>query len=126
MTVEKWDSVLPSAERLRSMSEEELEAVQASTHERAMSLALGISGLGNLLSCAATNEESGLSEDAVHKVGWMLESLGELICALNDRGASAAWMVAEHAKKRMEQPESVLAHRPGKATLDCTNVRAQS
>ncbi|MFH7473924.1 hypothetical protein RA264_29720, partial [Pseudomonas syringae pv. tagetis] len=49
------------------------------TESRLSTLAFCVSGLGNLLACAASNEDTGLNVDAVANVGWMLEIIGSLM-----------------------------------------------
>ncbi|WP_231656355.1 hypothetical protein [Pseudomonas californiensis] len=66
-------------DEITAMNAEDLEAVISATDDRLLALARGVSGIGNLLACSASNKELGLSQDVVTNVGWMLESIGELI-----------------------------------------------
>ncbi|WP_288657840.1 MULTISPECIES: hypothetical protein [Pseudomonas] len=80
----KWNDLLPNYEGLQRMDAERLEKAGRLAGGQVATLALGISGIGNLLACTASNGETGLSESAVTDVGWMLESLGQLITNLSD------------------------------------------
>lgn len=80
----KWNDLLPSYDDIQRMDAERLDKVERIAGSQVATLALGISGIGNLLACTASNGETGLSESAVTDVGWMLESLGQLITNLSD------------------------------------------
>lgn len=86
MSAPNWNALLPSHEAIQAMSPEQLKAAGQAADQYVCTLANGISGLGHLLACTASNGETGLSEDAVTSVGWMLESLGDLISKLTDTG----------------------------------------
>jgi hypothetical protein len=80
--VSGWKGFLPSHDTLRTMPISDLDQVVGSTVDNIHTLAHGISAIGNLLACAASNEETGLNAEAVANVGFMLESLGVLISNL--------------------------------------------
>lgn len=80
----KWNDLLPNYEDLQRMNAERLDKAGRLAGSQVATLALDISGIGNLLACTASNGETGLSESAVTDVGWMLESLGQLITNLSD------------------------------------------
>ena len=85
--VPTWNDLLPNIEAIeRTMKPDELEQAGRACDQYVMTLAHGISGIGNLLACTASNGETGLSEDAATDVGWLLESLGTLIANLADTG----------------------------------------
>lgn len=84
-----WCDLLPKNEMIAKMNAEDLEATIRTTEDYMHTLAHGISGIGNLLACAAGNEESGLSPEAVIKVGFMLECLGGLVSTLADASCNA-------------------------------------
>ncbi|KGS15490.1 hypothetical protein YA0599_08635 [Pseudomonas syringae] len=84
-----WVDLLPTNDTIAKMNADELDAVIRATDDYMHTLAHGVSGIGNLLACAADNENSGLSPEAVVKVGWMLESLGGLIGTLSDASCNA-------------------------------------
>ncbi|QIQ71357.1 hypothetical protein [Pseudomonas coronafaciens] len=84
-----WIDLLPKNDTIVKMNAEDLDATIRSTESYMHSLAHGVSGIGNLLACAAGNEESGLSPEAVIKVGFMLESLGGLVGTLADVSCNA-------------------------------------
>jgi len=86
MRVPDWNDLLPHHEAIQAMSPERLEAAGRAIDGYVCTLANGVSGIGHLLACTASNGDTGLSEDAATKVGWMLESLGDLISKLSDTG----------------------------------------
>ncbi|WP_116830159.1 hypothetical protein [Pseudomonas syringae] len=90
MKTMNWCDLLIKREDIAKMDADSLDAVTRATDDRLLSLALGVSGLGNLLACAASNEEAGLSPGAVANVGWMLESIGSLISGMTDVSTQAA------------------------------------
>lgn len=90
MSSGNWQNLLPNHESILKMSAEKLQATEKASDRYLSVLAHGISGIGNLLACTASNGETGLSETAVTDIGWMLESLGTLISNLSDTGAAAA------------------------------------
>ncbi|WP_312600832.1 hypothetical protein [Pseudomonas luteola] len=96
-----WNDLLPSYEQINTMQPEKLDKAEKMAASQVATLALGISGIGNLLACTASNDETGLSESAVTDVGWMLESLGKLICSLSDTQMGIQNRLDELAK----QPE---------------------
>lgn len=95
MSAANWNSLLPRHETMRKMSAEELSAAEQASNNYVSVLAHGISGIGNLLACTASNEDNGLCATAVTDIGWMLESLGTLISNLSDTGAAAAFHLTE-------------------------------
>lgn len=95
MTAHNWQHLLPKREVIKKMSAVELKDADQSSSEYISVLAHGISGIGNLLACTASNSETGLSERAVADIGWLLESLGALISNLSDVGAEADFHLNE-------------------------------
>lgn len=92
MKVPNWNDLLPSGDAIeKHMTPEQLEATAGACDRYIMTLAHGVSGIGNLLACTASNSESGLSEEAVTDVGWLLEGLGHLISNLADTGDAAKY-----------------------------------
>ncbi|EGH20558.1 hypothetical protein [Pseudomonas amygdali] len=90
MKTMNWCDLLIKRDEITAMNADDLDAVIRATDDQLLTLAHGVSGIGNLLACAASNEESGLSPDAVRNVGWMLESLGALISNVAGVSAHAA------------------------------------
>ncbi|AVB13419.1 MULTISPECIES: hypothetical protein [Pseudomonas syringae group] len=90
MKTMNWCDLLIKRDEITAMNTDDLDAVIRATDDQLLTLAHGVSGIGNLLACAASNEESGLSPDAVINVGWMLESLGALISNVAGVSAHAA------------------------------------
>lgn len=89
MSMLNWNDMLLSQETIGAMKPERLEALRQASDNAMHTLAHGVSGIGHLLACTASNSESGLNADAVAHVGWMLESLGGLISNLSDTAAHA-------------------------------------
>lgn len=90
MKTMKWCDLLPSNDAIAKMNPDELDAVICATYDYMQTIAHGISGIGSMLACAADNENSGVSPEAVVKVGWMLESLGGLITTLSNVSSDTA------------------------------------
>lgn len=91
MNFPNWNDLLPSHEAIRAMTPEKLKAAEVASEHYIGKLAYGISGIGNLLACTASNGETGLDEGAVTNVGWLLESLGDLIGNLYTTEAATAY-----------------------------------
>ena len=106
----KWNDLLPNYEDLQRMDTERLAKAEHMAGGQVATLALGISGIGNLLACTASNDDTGLSESAVTDVGWMLESLGKLICGLSDLEENAAYRL-----KQLEEEQKPISKRRGQA-----------
>lgn len=95
MSVANWNDLLPRHEVLKAMNADQLEAAEEASARYVAVLANGISGIGNLLACTASNGDTGLNENAVTEIGWMLESLGSLISNLSDTSSAAAYHLQE-------------------------------
>lgn len=86
--IANWRHMLPTHEEIQKMSPEKLEDISEASSKYISVIGHGVSGIGNLLACTASNGETGLSTDAVTDIGWMLESLGHLISNLSDTGTA--------------------------------------
>ncbi|HCS08680.1 MAG TPA: hypothetical protein DIW67_16360 [Pseudomonas sp.] len=95
MTTPSWNSLLPGHQSMKTMSADELGAVEQASGDYLAVLANGISGIGHMLACTASNSETGISSSAVTDIGWMLESLGVLISNLSDTRNSADFLLTE-------------------------------
>lgn len=128
MNVPNWNDILPSHEVIKAMPPSKLEAAEGATERYIAALAFGVAGIGDLLACTASNKETGLSEDAVTNVGWLLNALGDLIGGLADTGAGVSFRRKELADQESPErkPEAALARRSGKNTLGSTNARNAS
>lgn len=126
MKVPNWNDILPNHEAIRAMTPAKLDAAEGAATRYIATLAFGIAGVGNLLACTASNDETGLAADAVTNVGWLLDALGDLIGKLADTEAGVSFRKAEvEALKFQERgPKAALARRPGENTLGSTNARA--
>lgn len=87
MKLPNWNDLLPTHEHIQAMTPEQLGRAEDACHQYSGNLFLGISAIGNLLACTASNGETGLNDDAVAKLGWMLENLGDLGMSLIDTGS---------------------------------------
>lgn len=79
-----WYDLLPDHTSIQGMDSDQLDKANRMASGEIMTLAFGISGIGNLLVCTAGNDDTGLNTDSVESVGWMLESLGRLLANLSD------------------------------------------
>lgn len=86
MSIPSWNDLLPSDESIKAMSPDELKQGASAAKQNAATIAFGISAIGNLLACTASNSETGLCPDAARDIGWMLDSLGNLTARLIDTG----------------------------------------
>lgn len=124
MKVANWNDILPTPEAIRAMTPEKLDAASGASTRYVTTLAFGIAGVGNLLACTASNTETGLSEDAVTHVGWLLDALGDLIGKLADTDAGVQYQMQKNEKKEEGmKPKAALARRSGENTLGSTNAR---
>lgn len=95
MITANWKDLLISRKAMQALPQDELDAVSRASDDYLHTLAHGVSGLGNLLACTASNGETGLSADAVTSIGWMLDSLGGLISNLSDTSTEADQQISE-------------------------------
>ncbi|MDC3736064.1 hypothetical protein KDL27_09785 [Pseudomonas syringae pv. syringae] len=95
-----WCDLLIKNKDIAVMDTEDLDALCRATDDQLLALAHGVSGIGNLLACTASNSETGLSPEAVKNIGWMLESLGGLISNLSDTNSEAVHQISEMPKAR--------------------------
>ena len=100
MSMLNWSDMLVAPESLTMMPAERLEALRLASDNQMHTLAHGVSGIGNLLACTASNGDTGLNADAVAHIGWMLESLGGLISNLSDTAVNAEYQIEKAAGKR--------------------------
>lgn len=82
MSAVNWNDLLIGQQQIAEIAPDRLELAAESVSGRATTLAYGISSIGNLLACTASNGSTGLSDDTATSLGWLLESLGELTAAL--------------------------------------------
>ncbi len=82
MSALNWNGLLIGQQQIKDIAPERLGHAAESVSGRITTLACGISSIGNLLACTASNGETGLCPDTAANLGWLLESLGELTAAL--------------------------------------------
>jgi hypothetical protein len=83
MKTPDWNDLLITNSMIEhNLTPEQLETAEYACDSTLTVLARGVSGIGNLLACTASNSESGLSAEVATDVGWLLESLGTLISNL--------------------------------------------
>lgn len=90
-----WNDLLPRHEALKNMTPGQLKATEQATESCVSVRAHGISGIGHLLACTASNDDTGLNSGAVTDIGWLLESLGSLVANLSDTSAAATLHLSE-------------------------------
>lgn len=95
MKTANWKDLLISGQEMKQMPLGDLDAISGAGDSYLHSIAQGISGIGNLLACTASNGVSGLDPEAVTKIGWMLDVLGGLISNLSDLAAEADNLVCD-------------------------------
>jgi hypothetical protein len=126
--VPNWNDLLPSIDVIeKNLTPDQLEQAGRACDQYIVTLAHGISGIGNLLACTASNGETGLCEEAATDVGWLLEGLGNLISNLADTGEAAKYRrkQLEEIRKGKKKPEAGLQPHQGQSTSDTTNVRTE-
>lgn len=98
--VPTWNDLLPTLDAIeKTMTPEQLAQAGRACDQYIMTLAHGVSGIGNLLACTASNSETGLCDEAATDVGWLLHSIGNLISNLADTSEAAKH---QHAKLKRE------------------------
>lgn len=97
MKTANWKDLLVSGQDMKHMPLDDLDAISRAGDGYLHSIAHGISGIGNLLACTASNGLSGLDPEAVTKIGWMLDALGGLISNLSDVTAEADNLTLDQA-----------------------------
>lgn len=84
MSAVDWNDLLESPRHFERLEGEAKERASEASSFYIAQLAMGISAVGNLLACTATNGVTGLGDDTAAKVGWMMIAVGDLITRLND------------------------------------------
>ena len=102
MSTVSWKDLLISGQAMKQLPSDDLEAISSASDDYLHTIAHGVSGIGNLLACTASNGVSGLDSEAVTKIGWMLDALGGLISNLSDVASEAGILVIDQksASKR--------------------------
>lgn len=77
-----WSHLLPDPMVLNDYSDDKLEAVERTAECEAMTMAHGISAVGELLAWTADAGE--LDNDIARNIGWLIKSLGTLSGRLVD------------------------------------------
>ena len=88
MSAPNWNDLLPNYAAISALASEDLERAGSAANQYSQNISFGIAAIGNLLACAALNEEQGLCSDSVADLGWLLQSLGELNAKLVDTEAA--------------------------------------
>ncbi|MDA7085502.1 hypothetical protein PH586_03730 [Pseudomonas sp. SA3-5] len=84
MSAANWNALLPNFTEIEAMSAEDMAAASEAIETQGASIGFGIAAIGNLLACAASNDETGLCKDTATDIGWLLQSLGTLSAKLSD------------------------------------------
>ena len=87
-----WGNLLPDPSRLNTLSAEDLDAIERTAECEALTMAHGISAIGELLAWTADAGE--LSNDTARNIGWLLQSLGYLSGRLADVANGAEYELA--------------------------------
>lgn len=91
-----WSHLLPDPMVLNDYSDDKLEAVERTAECEALTMAHGISAVGELLAWTADAGE--LDNDIARNIGWLIKSLGTLSGRLVDV-ANGAEQELERRKK---------------------------
>ena len=111
MSIGNWNHLLPGHSATMAMTPEQLKQGSETAKSNAVTIAFGISAIGNLLACTADNKETGLCHHAVTDIGWMLESLGRLTAQLVESGDDLEY----HLEQRTaETPKPKATGKPAK------------
>lgn len=92
-----WSHLLPDPMVLNDYSDDKLEAVERTAECEALTMAHGISAVGELLAWTADAGE--LDNDIARNIGWLIKSLGTLSGRLVDVANGA-----EQELERRKQP----------------------
>lgn len=106
MSAFNWNDILIGQQQIADIAPDRLELAAESVSGRATTLAYGISSIGNLLACTASNGSTGLSDDTATSLGWLLESLGELTAALVNTGKSMGDEMSRRAQTPIESAKT--------------------
>lgn len=97
---EQFPSVFSKKSRLSLAQVEKLEKVDNATMEYGLNVSWGISAIGELL--AHTANAGDLDNEVAVRIGWLINSLGELSVRLHEVGSDAS-----HALETIEREEAV-------------------
>ncbi|WBG63656.1 hypothetical protein ELR50_12525 [Pseudomonas citronellolis] len=84
MKAVNWNDLLNSVRDFEHLPDDQKERANEAATNYITQLAAGISGIGSLLACTASNGVTGLTDEAATDVGWMLKNVGDLIVRLSD------------------------------------------
>lgn len=84
MSAPNWNDLLNSQRHFEKLQGGDRERANEAATNYIAQLAAGISGIGSLLACTASNGVTGLTDEAATDVGWMLKNVGDLIVRLSD------------------------------------------
>lgn len=89
MSLPIWRDVLVDVE-LHATDKAKLEQIQRTAESFADTLTYGMSAIGYLLACTASNGDTGLDPDEAAATGWLLSYLANLVTELNNKKGHAA------------------------------------
>jgi hypothetical protein len=92
-----WSHLLPDPSRMSRLSSDDLDAIERTAECEAMTVAHGISAIGELLAWTADAGE--INNDTARNIGWLIKSLGTLSGRLVDVANGA-----EYELERRKQP----------------------
>ncbi|MCL6690596.1 hypothetical protein M8R19_17955 [Pseudomonas sp. R3.Fl] len=84
MSAVNWSDLLDSVRDFERLPDDKKERANEAADHYIGQLAAGISGIGNLLACTASNGKTGLDDETATDIGWMLKNIGDLIVRLSD------------------------------------------
>ncbi|RAU43682.1 MULTISPECIES: hypothetical protein [unclassified Pseudomonas] len=92
-----WIQIIAGDQAIEALTDEQKIKAVSAAEQNISCLAEGISGLGSIMGAAGAGK-FGIDEQAVARVGWMLESLGSLI------GNLVEFQDAIHHYQREQKP----------------------
>jgi len=95
-----WSHLLPDPSRMGRLSTDDLDAIERTADCEALTVAHGISAIGELLAWTADAGE--LDKDVARNIGWLINSLGTLSGRLVD--------VANGAEYELERRKANAPH----------------
>ncbi len=75
--------------RLTTEQAQRLSDIESAADDRIDTLVLGVSAIGNLLACTASNGTTGLCDETAAAIGWLLEDMGHLIYRCKETASAA-------------------------------------
>lgn len=96
-----WSHLLPDPSRMSRLSSDDLDAIERTAECEAMTVAHGISAIGELLAWTADAGE--INNDTARNIGWLIKSLGTLSGRLVDVANGAEYELERRKATEKEE-----------------------